>query len=80
VYNWEVFHGTRLTVTGITELYAAVDRLVVRGAQASASAVTRPGDALGPIVGRERVRSAGVGTSVVFVVLVLVGALALLLV
>jgi multicomponent Na+:H+ antiporter subunit D len=80
VYNWEVFHGTRLTVTGITELYAAVDRLAVRGARASTAVVTRPRATLGPVVGRERVRRAGMGTSVVLVVLVLVGALALLLV
>jgi len=80
VYNWEVFHGTRLTVIAITELYAEVDRLAVRGARVSVAAVTRPRATLGPIVGRERVRSAGMETSVVFVVLVLVGALALLLV
>ena len=80
VYNWEVFHGTRLTVTGITELYAEVDRLAVRGARSSIAVVTRPQTTLGPIVGRERVRSAGMRTSVVLVVLVLVGALALLLV
>jgi multicomponent Na+:H+ antiporter subunit D len=79
VYNWEVFQGTRLTVTGITELYAEVDRLVVRGARASVDAVTRPRATLGPIVGRERVQSAGMGTSVVLVITVLVGALALLL-
>jgi multicomponent Na+:H+ antiporter subunit D len=79
LYNPAALYGTRWTVVGITELYAAIDRLVVRGARASAGAVTRPRETLGPIVGRERVQSAGMGTSVVLVVLVLVGALALLL-
>ena len=80
LYNPAALYGTRWTVVGITELYAAVDRITVRGARASAAVVARPRATLGPVVGSDRIRSAGMGTSVVLVVLVLVGALALLLV
>jgi len=80
LYNPAALYGTRAVVVAITELYAGIDRLVVRAAGASADAVKRPGVRFGPIVGHERVGSAGMGTSVLLVVLVLAGALALLLV
>jgi multicomponent Na+:H+ antiporter subunit D len=80
LYNPAALYGTRVTVVAITELYAGVDRLIGRGVRASTDAVRRPGETLDPLVGRERVQSAGMGTSVVLVVLALVGALALLLV
>jgi multicomponent Na+:H+ antiporter subunit D len=80
LYNPAALYGTRVTIVAITELYAGVDRLVGRGVRASTDAVRRPGETLDPLVGRERVQSAGMGTSVVLVVLALVGALALLLV
>ena len=80
LYNLATLYGTRVTVVAITELYAAVDRLAVRVARAATGVVRRPGATIGPVVGEERVRSAGMGTSVVLLVLVLVAALALLLV
>jgi multicomponent Na+:H+ antiporter subunit D len=80
LYNPAALYGTRWAVVGITELYAGVDRLAVRAARGSVDAVKRPRATFGPVVGHERVRGAGMGTSIVLVVLVLVGSLALLLV
>ena len=79
LYNPAALYGTRVTVVALTELYAEIDRIAVYGARASADLVRRPQATFGPIVGQERIRSAGTETSVVLVVLVLVGALALLL-
>ncbi|WP_254280225.1 Na(+)/H(+) antiporter subunit D [Haloarcula marina] len=42
LYNPAVFYGTRALVVGVTELYAAVDRLVVRAVSGFTMAVTDP--------------------------------------
>jgi multicomponent Na+:H+ antiporter subunit D len=46
LYNRAGFYGTRALVVGTTELYAAVDRLVVAGSSAVAGAVRDPAGAL----------------------------------
>jgi multicomponent Na+:H+ antiporter subunit D len=81
LYNPASLYGTRALVVGVTELYAAVDRLVVTGAKTAVDVVRDPGRAAGRLTGDDRVRlRAGFGTSILLVALVLVGALALLLV
>jgi len=81
LYDPASLYGTRALVVGVTELYAAVDRLVVRGAKTAVDVVRDPGRAAGRLTGDDRVRlRAGFGTSILLVTLVLVGALALLLV
>jgi multicomponent Na+:H+ antiporter subunit D len=81
LYNPASLYGTRALVVGVTELYAAVDRLVVTGAKTAVDVVRDPGRAAGRLTGDDRVRlRAGFGTSILLVTLVLVGALALLLV
>jgi multicomponent Na+:H+ antiporter subunit D len=81
LYEPASLYGTRALVVGVTELYAAVDRLVVTGAKTAVDVVRDPGRAAGRLTGDDRVRlRAGFGTSILLVALVLVGALALLLV
>jgi multicomponent Na+:H+ antiporter subunit D len=81
LYDPASLYGTRALVVGVTELYAAVDRLVVTGAKTAVDVVRDPGRAAGRLTGDDRVRlRAGFGTSILLVALVLVGALALLLV
>lgn len=81
LYNPLTLYGTRGVVVGVTELYARVDRGVVVLARASIHAVENPGRAVGRLAGRDDVRlSAGIGTSVLLVTLVLVGTIALLLI
>jgi multicomponent Na+:H+ antiporter subunit D len=81
LYDPASLYGTRALVVGVTELYAAVDRIVVRGAKTAVDVVRDPGRAAGRLTGDDRVRlRAGFGTSILLVALVLVGALALLLV
>ncbi len=81
LYNPLTLYGTRGVVVGVTELYARVDRGVVVLARVSIHAVENPGRAVGRLAGRDDVRlSAGIGTSVLLVTLVLVGTIALLLI
>jgi multicomponent Na+:H+ antiporter subunit D len=81
LYDPASLYGTRALVVGVTELYAAVDRLVVTGAKTAVDVVRDPGRAAGRLTCDDRVRlRAGFGTSILLVALVLVGALALLLV
>jgi len=77
--NPGAFYGTRGLVVGVTELYAAVDRVAVRFARTVAAVALDPDAALGRETDSVRLR-ASVGTSVLLVTLVLVGTLALLLV
>jgi multicomponent Na+:H+ antiporter subunit D len=80
LYNPAALYGTRAVVVGLTELYAAVDRVVVSLAHRTVVLVENPADAVTELTGAEEVQlRAGMGTSIFLVVAVLVGALALLL-
>jgi multicomponent Na+:H+ antiporter subunit D len=80
VYNPAALYGTRGVVVGVTELYAAVDRLAVRVASETTDAVRRPSAFVGRLTGREpdRLRT-GIGLGIVVVVVVLVAILAVAL-
>ncbi|GAA0235562.1 Na(+)/H(+) antiporter subunit D [Haladaptatus pallidirubidus] len=81
LYNPVALYGTRAVVVGTTNLYAGVDRAVVKVSRVSTDVVTHPDSALGRLTGHDHVRlSAGIGMSVVLVVLVLVSILTLMLV
>lgn len=81
LYNPLTLYGTRGVVVGITELYAWIDRIVVALTRFSIDVVEDPGRAAGRFTDGERVElSAGIGTSVLLVTLVLVGTFALMLV
>ncbi|SEW02316.1 Na(+)/H(+) antiporter subunit D [Halobacterium jilantaiense] len=72
LYNPALFYGTRWLVVGVTELYAAVDRVVVRGAAVTAGFVRSPGDATGRMLGDERLSlRADYSTSILLVAVVL---------
>jgi multicomponent Na+:H+ antiporter subunit D len=79
LYNPATLYATRGLVVGVTELYAAVDRLAVRTARGTIALVTDPEPALERLTGRDVSLRTGTGTSVVLVALVLVGILSLLL-
>jgi len=79
VYNPAALYATRGLVVGVTELYAAVDRLAVRTARGTIALVTDPEPALERLTGRDVSLRTGTGMSVVLVALVLVGILSLLL-
>ncbi|MDL0140113.1 Na(+)/H(+) antiporter subunit D [Halobacterium salinarum] len=51
VYNRVLFYGTRALVVGVTELYAAVDRVVVAAASATADVVRAPDAVAGRLLG-----------------------------
>jgi multicomponent Na+:H+ antiporter subunit D len=71
LYNPLSFYGTRALVVGVTELYAATDRAVVRVAGGVQRAVAAPDRAVGRAVGRDRVPlAAGISSGIVLVVLV----------
>lgn len=81
LYNPLTLYGTRGVVVGITELYAWIDRVVVALTRVSIDVVEDPGRAAGRFTDEERAElSAGIGTSVLLVTLVLVGTFALMLV
>ena len=72
LYNPALFYGTRWLVVGVTELYAAVDRVVVRGADVTARVVRSPSDAAGRTLGDERLSlRADYSTSILLVAVVL---------
>ena len=82
LYNPLVFYGTRGLVVGVTELYAAVDRLVVAGASATVTATTQPRTVIPAMADGEtgeRTLRAGVGTSVLVLVAVVALGLVVLL-
>ena len=71
LYNPLSFYGTRALVVGVTELYAATDRAVVRLAGGVQRVVAAPDRAVGRAVGRDRVPlAAGISSGIVLVVLV----------
>jgi len=74
------FYGTRALVVVVTELYAAIDRVAVAFVDGLTAVVTDPGAAANRSTDHDVNLRAGIGTSVLLVTLVLVGALALLLV
>ncbi|WP_049972377.1 Na(+)/H(+) antiporter subunit D [Haladaptatus cibarius] len=81
LYNPLALYGTRAVVVGTTNLYAGVDRAVVKLSRVSTDAIKHPNSTLGRLTGHGRVRlSAGIGMSVVLVVLVLVSILSLMLI
>jgi hypothetical protein len=78
VYNPLAFYGTRATVVGITELYAAVDRAVVRSVAFATDVAADPTDAVASTSVGDRMLSdeyahplrAGIGTSILLVTLI----------
>lgn len=80
VYNPAAFYGTRGLVVGVTELYAAVDRLAVGLARTSTSAVHRLGRGVVAVGGGREVEvRADVRNGVLLVAAALVVALAVVL-
>ncbi len=75
LYNPAVFYGTRGLVVGATELYAAVDRLIVRLTRLTVQAVRDPQDVVRRVGADVEIR-AGIGRSVL--VLTLAAAVAML--
>jgi multicomponent Na+:H+ antiporter subunit D len=72
VYEPIVFYGTRSLVVGVTELYAAVDRAVVRGAAVTTAVVRSPGKTAGSALGEHSVSlRADYSTSILLVAVVL---------
>ncbi|NIB99003.1 Na(+)/H(+) antiporter subunit D [Halobacterium sp. R2-5] len=80
LYNPVLFYGTRYFVVGVTELYAAVDRAVVRASKASVAAAKAPDAVVGRLAESDRVSlRADMSASILLVVVVVAVALALLL-
>ncbi|USZ68685.1 Na(+)/H(+) antiporter subunit D [Halorussus salilacus] len=80
VYNPAAFYGTRSLVVGVTELYAAVDRLAVAAARAATVGVARLGRGAVEVVGgREIEVRTDIRGGVLLVVAALVVALAVVL-
>jgi multicomponent Na+:H+ antiporter subunit D len=73
VYNPVTFYATRGLVVGVTELYAAVDRVVVATANATTTAVRAPGAVAGRVAGSDDPVSlrADYSTSILVVAVVL---------
>jgi len=82
LYNPLVFYGTRAVVVGVTELYAAVDRVVVAAASTTVWAVEQPREAIAAVGASDEEPlslRAGIGTSVlVLAVVVTVGLVVML--
>ena len=78
IINPAVFYGTRALVVGTTELFAAVDSVVVRGTGLSVAAVSSPDqfvDGLGGSDDDGRSLRAGIGVSILVLVVVIAVAL-----
>ncbi|MFC3478662.1 Na(+)/H(+) antiporter subunit D [Halobacterium litoreum] len=76
-YNPLSFYATRYLVVAVTELYAAVDRVVVAAAKSAAGVVRSPAATAGSVVGRDRVSlRADTSASILLVVVMLTVALA----
>ncbi|MDH5020723.1 Na(+)/H(+) antiporter subunit D [Halobacterium rubrum] len=73
VHNSVTFYATRALVVGVTELYAAVDRVVVATASATTAAVRAPGAVAGRVTGSDDPVSlrADYSTSILLVAVVL---------
>ncbi|QCC52808.1 Na(+)/H(+) antiporter subunit D [Halapricum salinum] len=82
LYNPLVFYGTRAVVVGVTELYAAVDRVVVAAASTTVWTVKQPREAIAAVGASDEEPlslRAGIGTSVlVLAVVVAVGLVVML--
>lgn len=74
VYNPVGLYGMRSLVIGVTNLYAATDRVVVRSGRKTVTLIRNPVDVVGPVLRepREDLR-AGIGMSILLVTLVLIG-------
>ncbi|MDZ7746220.1 MAG: Na(+)/H(+) antiporter subunit D [Halobacteriales archaeon] len=71
LYNPLSFYGTRALVVGVTELYAATDRVVVQLTGRVQGVVAEPDRAVGRAVGRDRVPlEGGISSGIILVVLV----------
>jgi len=81
LYNPAALYGTRALVVGVTELYAAVDRVAVGLAERSTAVAARPRAAITGATGEEPATlRAGISTSIVLVALVAIGVLFVLVV
>jgi len=81
LYNPAALYGTRAVVVGVTELYAAVDRVAVRGTRLLGDGLRNPDATLERLTDREGARMrANIGTSIALVAVVIVGVLVLLFV
>ncbi|ELZ25804.1 monovalent cation/H+ antiporter subunit D [Halosimplex carlsbadense 2-9-1] len=81
LYNPAALYGTRALVVGVTELYAAADRVAVRLADRSTAVAARPRAAITGATGEEPATlRAGISTSIVLVALVAIGILFVLVV
>jgi multicomponent Na+:H+ antiporter subunit D len=81
LYNPAALYGTRALVVGVTELYAAVDRVAVGLAERSTAVAARPRAAITGATGKEPATlRAGISTSIVLVALVAIGVLFVLVV
>ncbi|WP_134672065.1 Na(+)/H(+) antiporter subunit D [Halorussus marinus] len=80
IYNPAAFYGTRGLVVGVTELYAAVDRLAVGLATGSASAVQRLGGGVVAVVGGRPVEArTDIRNGVLLIIVALVATLVVVL-
>ena len=87
LYNRVAFYGTRGVVVGVTELYAAVDRAVVAAARTVAGAVRDPASAVTAVArptdgdrsGTPASLRAGIGTTILVLVVVVALVLAALM-
>ncbi len=78
LYNPAVLYGTRAVVVGTTELYAAVDRVVVTVTHRVGEFLNDPTAAVEQSTGRDDVQlRADIGTSVALMILVIAGILVL---
>jgi multicomponent Na+:H+ antiporter subunit D len=76
-YNPLSFYAARSLVVGVTELYAAVDRVVVSAAKSTVGVVRSPAGTAGSLVGDERLSlRADTSASILLVIVMLVVALA----
>jgi multicomponent Na+:H+ antiporter subunit D len=81
LYNPAALYGTRALVVGVTELYAAVDRVAVELAERSTAVAAHPRATITGTTGEEPATlRAGISTSIVLVALVAIGVLFVLVV
>jgi multicomponent Na+:H+ antiporter subunit D len=77
-YNPLTFRATRVLVVAVTELYAVVDRVVVRATSATVGVVRAPDEAAGRLLGEDR-RSLRADTSASILLVVVMLAVAVIL-
>jgi multicomponent Na+:H+ antiporter subunit D len=78
LYNPLVFYGSRYLVYGVTETYAAADRVAVRTAQVTTGAASDPRSAFSAWIDADRPLRAGIGASVLVLTVVIAAALVIL--